>query len=704
MTERMGMAEEKVPMDEQRDLFVKMMRHTSQTDAPPFDERSSTTVIESLYQVLNHNELPGSMGSVFFVGYEGCGKSSIIDELIGFDLLSMSRNRWRIISIECVRTTGESYFEFVQGGWGNGGRFYDPVLFAKKMGEMCQHWGPREAILEQPLEIIVASPHLHNVRLIDLPSISYKAEYGDLSPLIVQRAQTLYAAVDPSLQMVAHCQEIYRGSEMAEGDKTVTMRIDPFTKSTFGILTKLDNFYLEPKQSAEIISNRKMHLFHGWIGFRGRKDTEMGLPIDINTLNQSIRDEIQTVYNCTVNSGPKECWNKIFSIYIKNNREQILNYIQNSVKQLHKRTLSVLTMITNISTSKPSTLLKQLTHPNSSESVGMNLYIKKALENELYKALEQAFTEVFKPKEMPSLPAIKRYSDTEYLAQFKELTRFLSHPIPIKISNTIHPINHSHYSQEWLPLISTAQSASDNIFHHLQHQTSVLKAHFKTSHEGIVNVNVNAKKEGSREQVMEFDNWNAMYRRLIQRLIKRRWHTQTPTIVIGALNRYLTMYTRDQPVYVERFFLSENGQTMSSNIDTSIFMHQIFKEQTPSLSYEEFHMAIKDIIKDDRKLIPFSNDWTLLYLRAVAIKISNDIYRCSLQNLIIPTILQTNHSLNKFLKHPNESSRSYVISLEKEIIPKEHAIETIKRECSFDVMTESNLPKITSALSILKEE
>ncbi|EFA76406.1 hypothetical protein PPL_10171 [Heterostelium album PN500] len=441
--------------------------------------------------------------------------------------------------------------------------------------------------------------------------------------------------------------------------------------------------------------------------------------------------------------------------------DSILSLIQNSLRQLHKRTLNVLALSsesTGVSINRlsqnQSLFFKALTHPNSVESIAMNIFIKKNLEQEIFKVLEEAMTEQFKVKTTATTTTeqqhskdkerdkdsnsstamkdketshIKRYNETDYLKRFEDLTGFLSHPVPIKIASAVHPIDYSHYGQEWLQLIrSPGITNESHLFDHLHHQTSGLKSSYQLWPESTTEIlssstikkgsgtgnssnsssssnsnNSTSSNSNNNIRQTEFERWNANYRKVVSRLIKSKWYKQVPRIVSQGVNRFFSMGVAPNCAnYIERYFINEHSQQISNNIDTSIFMHQIYKEQTPSITYEEFRVVLKDILpnnKDQKKLIPLSNEWTNIYLRAVSIRIANDIYRCALHNLIIPNIVQTNHSMLKF---SSESIRSQLVALENIVIPKEDAVENIKEICGFDQLkSDSLLPKISDAIS-----
>ncbi|EGG17991.1 RNA polymerase II core subunit [Cavenderia fasciculata] len=743
----------------------------SQPPPPPpppplsMDESSSIEVMESLYDLVPHNSIP-HLGTVGFIGTQGSDKSSIIESLLGVRLYEKN-NLNRNIAVSCIRTRGDVYFEVIEGGWRNSGKLYDIEQVRKKVAEIntSKSLSNRDLVSVIPIEIVYAAPHLHNIKLVDFVPHSLDTHQRDILSKVNSSVTNYLFQTDPIKRTIVFCTESFRGP--LDSDYQSVHVVDHLYSNTIGVLTKMDKLLFDDSdtnsnildEAASMIQNKKYHFNSGWVGFcsnsdhqqpppppqqdsSGEKETRFPLQYSttdsfkfnlekIEQYNKEIKESIEIQHSLKIEKvGPNSIWNKILYLYIFRNRNEINSLVQNSLKYLQMKS-TVMTSMANVLSKwekrEKSAHFKLLTHPSSQESI-------------LIKIFDETLIEAFKLEEKDIhghhlLPNVKRYSETKFTEKYKQLQDYLGHPVPIKKSDAIvSPINYNHYVTEWTRFLGSPELSQTSLADHLRHHLEDLKQHCKLYPDAIQppapkqhntssssSSSTTTHQQLSKQQV-EFENWNASYRKTVSKLLKQSFELKIPTIINSSIMQ-LTAHL--QPI--ERFYLMKTGEAITKSLDTNIFKHQIYKEQTPSLSYEEFRSVLhyyyplqpstthnpspnpSSIMPtssaDLPKVIlsPFSVEWTQVYLRGVSIKIANDIVKCALHNIIIPTILQTNQSIFLHEMEPIDSLKSSLSELEKEILPKEASALKIGSLCNLQISTSSLQSNINGALNLIND-
>ena len=233
---------------------------------------------------------------IVVVGTQSSGKSSVLNSLIGLDILPTGKQMVTRtpLHLEIVRamTGPESssvaeFGSYTAGVWeptvSHSVTFPRPTLEEQTrieetiQAETCRLAGSRCDVSETPIHLRIVSPHVTNLSFVDLPGLTAVACRDRGQPAdIKERIQRLVGsfAEKPSTLILA----VMPGRSDLEADMGLELvkQHDPEGRRTVGILTKLD-LMNDPTDTISYLKNsvsRDLQLQHGYFAVRNRSSAE----------------------------------------------------------------------------------------------------------------------------------------------------------------------------------------------------------------------------------------------------------------------------------------------------------------------------------------------------------------------------------------------------------------------------------------------
>lgn len=237
---------------------------------------------------------------IITVGTQSSGKSSVLNSLIGMDILPTGKEMTTRtpLHLEVVHSysNSKSYAEFgeyTEGLWEIKKSieltFPKPTIEERLQisgfieAETNVKAGTRKDVSDQPINLRIVSPHVTNLSLIDLPGLTavactdqgqpadIKVKIQKLVGKFAQQESTLILAVMPG-----------RSDLEADSGLELVKKYDPMGQRTIGVLTKLDLMndagdvikYLENKVSKDL------QLKHGYYAVKNRSNKEKELSVE----------------------------------------------------------------------------------------------------------------------------------------------------------------------------------------------------------------------------------------------------------------------------------------------------------------------------------------------------------------------------------------------------------------------------------------
>lgn len=249
---------------------------------------------DALQSTLKHSEV--EIPRIVVVGTQSSGKSSVLNSLIGMDILPTGKQMVTRtpLHLEIIRSKSvdkaESHAEFGEyrdGMWESSLQcqisFPKPTVAQRDTiseyieHETCRKAGSQKDISTEPIHLRIVSPNVTNLSLVDLPGLTAVACTDQGQPKDIkekiERLVESFAAQEKTIIL-----SVMTGRSDLEADMGLEQvkRHDPKGERTVGVLTKLDLMndetdivgYLENKVS------RDLQLNHGYFAVKNRNSTE----------------------------------------------------------------------------------------------------------------------------------------------------------------------------------------------------------------------------------------------------------------------------------------------------------------------------------------------------------------------------------------------------------------------------------------------
>uniref|UniRef100_A0A8C5D2E5 Interferon-induced GTP-binding protein Mx n=1 Tax=Gouania willdenowi TaxID=441366 RepID=A0A8C5D2E5_GOUWI len=221
---------------------------------------------------------------IVVVGAQSSGKSSVLENLVGRDFLprgtGIVTRRFHDVLLLCFPAV---YGEFHHC---KGNKFTDFNKIREEIkAETERLTGRNKDISSVPINLLIYSPHVVNLTLVDLPGIT-KVSVGD------QPADIEYQIRKLIMQYICHENCLILAVTPANTDLTnsdalkLAKDVDPQGLRTIGVITKLD-LMDKGTDAKEILENRFLPLRLGYIGVVNRSQKDIDGQKDIRAALQA---------------------------------------------------------------------------------------------------------------------------------------------------------------------------------------------------------------------------------------------------------------------------------------------------------------------------------------------------------------------------------------------------------------------------------
>lgn len=212
---------------------------------------------------------------VVVVGSQSCGKSSVLENVVGKDFLprgtGIVTRRPLILQLVNVGANDGEHAEFLHIP---NKRFYDFDEVRREIeSETARIAGSNKGISRLPINLKVFSPHVLNLTLVDLPGLT-KIPIGDQPTDIERQTRSLIS------EYIAKPNAIILAVSPANVDLVnseslkLARQVDPQGKRTIGVLTKLD-LMDHGTNALDILSGHVYPLKLGFIGVVNRSQQDI---------------------------------------------------------------------------------------------------------------------------------------------------------------------------------------------------------------------------------------------------------------------------------------------------------------------------------------------------------------------------------------------------------------------------------------------
>ncbi|KAJ2888472.1 mitochondrial dynamin GTPase Msp1 [Coemansia asiatica] len=201
--------------------------------------------------------------SIVVVGSQSSGKSSVLEAIVGQEFLPKGENMVtrRPIELTLVNTphTDEEYGEFPQLGLD---RIRDFRRIQRTLYDLNMSVPESECVSDKPIELCIYSPHVPDLRLVDLPGYIQVVNRKQ-PPILRQKIRDLCEGYlkQPNIILAVCAADVdLANSEALKASR----RNDPLGMRTIGVLTKLDT--AEPDAAVHMLTQNDYPLHLGYIG------------------------------------------------------------------------------------------------------------------------------------------------------------------------------------------------------------------------------------------------------------------------------------------------------------------------------------------------------------------------------------------------------------------------------------------------------
>ncbi|KAL2151814.1 hypothetical protein VTH82DRAFT_4997 [Thermothelomyces myriococcoides] len=215
-----------------------------------------------------------TLPSIVVIGSQSSGKSSVLEAIVGHEFLPKGSNMITRRPIELTLVNDPDartdYGEFPDLGLS---KVTDFTLIQKTLTELNQSVPESLCVTDDPIRLVIHSPRIPDLSLIDLPG--YIQVAGENQPRELKR------------KISELCDKYIRGPNIilaisaADTDLAnstalqASRRVDPRGERTIGVITKMD--LVEPEKGAAILTDKQYPLRLGYVGVISKLPPQTGL-------------------------------------------------------------------------------------------------------------------------------------------------------------------------------------------------------------------------------------------------------------------------------------------------------------------------------------------------------------------------------------------------------------------------------------------
>ncbi|KAK9451419.1 Dynamin central region-domain-containing protein [Limtongia smithiae] len=228
---------------------------------------------------------------VVVVGSQSCGKSSVLENIVGKDFLPRGTGivTRRPLILQLINIPGansgahdEEWAEFLHVP---GRKYYD---FSEVRNEIDNDTsrvaGSNKGINKTPINLKIFSPHVLNLTLVDLPGLT-KIPIGDQPTDIERQTRNLISEYITKPNSIILAVSPANVDLVNSESLKLARQVDPQGRRTIGVLTKLD-LMDHGTNAIDILSGRVYHLKLGFIGVVNRSQQDI-------QANKSLQDSLK---------------------------------------------------------------------------------------------------------------------------------------------------------------------------------------------------------------------------------------------------------------------------------------------------------------------------------------------------------------------------------------------------------------------------
>lgn len=228
------------------------------------------------------------------IGSQSSGKSSVLESIIGSDLLPRGSGIVTrcpiVIQLQQIKAGEQEYVEFLHKP---GKKYTDFNEARREMESRTEEMtnGIRGHVTSTPISVKVYSPHVLTLTLVDLPGLVMNAvgdqpkdidrQIKEMVTNYVRPSNTIMLAVSPA------------NADMAtSASLRLAKQLDPEGERTLGVLTKLD-LMDRGCDAREMLEGKQIPLRLGFIGTVNRSQADINENKDITAARKSEREFFQ---------------------------------------------------------------------------------------------------------------------------------------------------------------------------------------------------------------------------------------------------------------------------------------------------------------------------------------------------------------------------------------------------------------------------
>ncbi|KAF8021150.1 hypothetical protein BT93_G1547 [Corymbia citriodora subsp. variegata] len=231
---------------------------------------------------------------VAVVGGQSSGKSSVLESMVGLDILPRGRGmvtrRPLVVQLRKTDAGQAHHAEFLHAPER---KFTNWAAVRKEIqDETDRMTGESKQISNVPIHLTIYSPNVVNLTLIDLPGLAKVAVEGQPDTIVedienmvcsyVEKPNCIILAILPADQDIATSDAIKLARE-----------VDPSGDRTFGVLTKLD-LMDKGTNALEVLEGRSYRLQHPWVGIVNRSQADINRNVDMIAARRKEREYFET--------------------------------------------------------------------------------------------------------------------------------------------------------------------------------------------------------------------------------------------------------------------------------------------------------------------------------------------------------------------------------------------------------------------------
>ncbi|KAJ1851324.1 mitochondrial dynamin GTPase Msp1 [Coemansia sp. RSA 638] len=201
--------------------------------------------------------------SIVVIGSQSSGKSSVLEAIVGQEFLPKGTNMVtrRPIELTLINTPDavEEYGEFPQLGLD---RIRDFSRIQRTLYDLNMSVPETECVSDKPIELRIYSPHVPDLRLVDLPGYIQVVNRKQ-PPVLKQKIRDLCETYlkQPNIILAVCAADVdLANSEALKASR----RNDPLGMRTIGVITKVDT--TEPDAAVHMLTQNDYPLHLGYIG------------------------------------------------------------------------------------------------------------------------------------------------------------------------------------------------------------------------------------------------------------------------------------------------------------------------------------------------------------------------------------------------------------------------------------------------------